>query len=275
MQKVGNTTDTADANGEYTNGNVAQGIPPTIINAEMLNTIQRELVNVVEGADIALDPESYDQLLLSIKNLIAKEIGNKYAKITGDINQKFWVQSAPGDINSAAPVSLLNSELQKKAALNGNSAQKFKVMGVTDDNEAAVAMWQLVNGLNDKANLKGDANVDFYVRNNGDETAAVNNERLSFVLGGYVPKSQFQSGNNGNGSWTKIAGGGQWCRQNINLNANSNNTWTFPASFPGTPGIYITSFNGEFKCWLNGAGPSDCSIYNSGPALNVNVFAIW
>ena len=34
MRKVGSTTDTADANGEYTNGNVANGISPTIINAE-------------------------------------------------------------------------------------------------------------------------------------------------------------------------------------------------------------------------------------------------
>jgi len=90
-----------------------------------------------------------------------------------------------------------------------------------------------------------------------------------------VAYNQFQSGNNGNGAWTKLPGGGQWCRQNINLSANANTTWTFPASFPGTPGIYITTFNGAFQCWLNGAGPNDCGIYNNGPALNVNVFAIW
>lgn len=260
MQKVGNTTDTADANGEYTNGNVAQGIPPTIINAEMLNTFQRELVNVVEGAGMTLDPQSYDQLLLSIKK-ITQESGDKYAKITGDTNQKFWVKSAPGDVNSAVPVSLLNIELQEKA------------------------------------NLNGDANVDFYVRNNGNTSAAVNNERLDFVLGNYAYKggdasqgfavaggssansavafNQFQSGNNGNGAWVKLPGGGQWCRTNLNLTANGNTTWTFPASFPNTPGIYITTINGEFKCWMNGAGPSDCSIYNNGPALNVNVLAIW
>ncbi len=29
MRKVGSTTDTADANGEYTNGNVANGVSPT------------------------------------------------------------------------------------------------------------------------------------------------------------------------------------------------------------------------------------------------------
>ncbi|HHS9742996.1 TPA: phage tail protein [Raoultella ornithinolytica] len=67
MKKVGSTTDTADANGEYTNGNVANGVSPTIINAEMLNTFQRELVNAVEGSGIALNPNDDGQLLKAIK----------------------------------------------------------------------------------------------------------------------------------------------------------------------------------------------------------------
>ncbi|MBN5207756.1 phage tail protein [Serratia marcescens] len=66
MRKVGSTTDTADANGEYTNGNVAQGIPPTIINAEMLNTFQRELIGVVEGAGMELDPADDNQVVKAI-----------------------------------------------------------------------------------------------------------------------------------------------------------------------------------------------------------------
>ncbi|EME1467873.1 phage tail protein [Serratia marcescens] len=71
MRKVGSTTDTADANGEYTNGNVAQGIPPTIINAEMLNTFQRELVNIVEGAGISLDPSNDSQVLEAVRKLLS------------------------------------------------------------------------------------------------------------------------------------------------------------------------------------------------------------
>ncbi len=71
MRKVGSTTDTADSNGEYTNGNVANGIPPTIINAEMLNTFQRELVAVVEGAGMTLDPEDDGQ----VKKAIEKSLG--------------------------------------------------------------------------------------------------------------------------------------------------------------------------------------------------------
>ncbi|HIC7643325.1 TPA: phage tail protein [Serratia liquefaciens] len=70
MRKVGSTTDTADANGEYTNGNVAQGIPPTIINAEMLNTFQRELIGVVEGAGMTLDPADDNQVAKAINKKV-------------------------------------------------------------------------------------------------------------------------------------------------------------------------------------------------------------
>lgn len=252
----------------FTNGDPTTGRRSTDLNSDMWDAIQEEIANAIEGNGIALEKSKHNQLLLAIRKAITdsgflkksndlsdlqdkiisrsnlqvysqSECDNKYAKITGDINQKLWVKSAPGDVNSAVPVSLLDSGLQKKA------------------------------------NLNGDSNVDFYVRDNGDATAAVNNERMNFVLRNYTSLSQFQSGNNGNGSWTKIAGGGQWCRQNMNLNSNSNNTWTFPASFPSAPAIFITSFNGAFQCWLNGAGPSDCSIYNNGPGLNVNVLAIW
>ncbi|WMT13342.1 glycine-rich domain-containing protein [Serratia fonticola] len=66
MQKVGSTTDTADANGEWTNGNVAQGVSPTVINAAILNTHQRELVNIVESAGMQLDPNDDGQVLKAI-----------------------------------------------------------------------------------------------------------------------------------------------------------------------------------------------------------------
>lgn len=74
MRKVGSTTDTADANGEYTNGNVANGVSPTIINAEMLNTFQRELVNAVEGSSLTLDQNDDRQLLKAIKMLIGNNV---------------------------------------------------------------------------------------------------------------------------------------------------------------------------------------------------------
>lgn len=43
-------------------------------------------------------------------------------------------------------------------------------------------------GLDGKANKNGDVNTDFYVRNNGDTGAAVNNARLEFRLSSYAYK---------------------------------------------------------------------------------------
>ncbi|AVF34833.1 hypothetical protein [Rahnella sikkimica] len=70
MQKIGNITTTADANGEWTNGNVAAGTPPTILDAAWLNTVQRELASVVTGGGLVLDPTNDAQVLAALKLLI-------------------------------------------------------------------------------------------------------------------------------------------------------------------------------------------------------------
>ncbi|RYJ17463.1 phage tail protein [Rahnella variigena] len=70
MQKIGSITSTADANGEWTNGNVAAGTPPTILDAGWLNTVQRELANIVTGGGITLDPTNDAQVLSALKNIL-------------------------------------------------------------------------------------------------------------------------------------------------------------------------------------------------------------
>lgn len=153
------------------------------------------------------------------------------------------------------------------------------------------------NLLNAKADLGGNANQDFQMANSGTGNRGVNNDRLNYVLQSYaavagnqytpfsvggatnaahaVRLDQFQSGVNGNGAWTKLPGGGQWCRQNLTLAANGTTTWTFPAGFSAAPAVFVTAINGAFQCWLNGIGANNCGIYNNGAALNVNLLAVW
>ncbi|QWA09783.1 hypothetical protein GTU79_21080 [Sodalis ligni] len=76
MQKIGNITNTADINGEWTNGNVAGGVPPTIIDAGWLNTIQRELANIVQSAGLALNPAIDTQVLAAIQALFIQKANN-------------------------------------------------------------------------------------------------------------------------------------------------------------------------------------------------------
>lgn len=70
MQKIGNITTTATPEGEFTNGVVAGGIVPTNLDAAWFNTVQRELVNAVEGAELTLDPNNDGQLLAAIKSIV-------------------------------------------------------------------------------------------------------------------------------------------------------------------------------------------------------------
>ncbi|WP_226020215.1 phage baseplate protein [Serratia symbiotica] len=73
MQKIGDITTTADPQGEFTDGNVAQGVSPTILPAAWFNTMQRELVNTVKGAGLLIDPKNDGQILSAIEALIASK----------------------------------------------------------------------------------------------------------------------------------------------------------------------------------------------------------
>lgn len=71
MQKIGNIPNTrADNNGEFTDGNVAGGVPPTILPAEWFNTIQRELISILSAAGITPDSNKFDQVSKAVSKLI-------------------------------------------------------------------------------------------------------------------------------------------------------------------------------------------------------------
>lgn len=101
MQKVGSVTETADQNSEFTNGNVAQGVQPTILESAIFNTWQREMCNVVEGSGISLDPKDDGQVLKAIKKTNKDQApaalsGNGYQKLpSGLIIQ--WLSGVSGN----------------------------------------------------------------------------------------------------------------------------------------------------------------------------------
>ncbi|MGP2408839.1 hypothetical protein V2A84_04310 [Yersinia sp. 2553 StPb PI] len=71
MQKIGDIPNSrADNNGEFTDGNVAGGVPPTILPAEWFNTLQRELMSVLSAANIDADSEKFDQVATAVSKLI-------------------------------------------------------------------------------------------------------------------------------------------------------------------------------------------------------------
>lgn len=291
MQKIGNITATATSDGLFTNGSVASGVSPTILDAAWFNTIQNELVAIVLAGGLTLDPANDAQVLAAINKLLAAK-----ALLAGNVNQQFFVKDATAD-GHAVNLGQLNTGLGTRALLAGNVNQQFSAKDASTDGHV-VNLGQLNLALGKKAGLNGNAQTDFYVRNNGETSAAVNNERLNFVLGNYAYKGgdagqgfavaggtaansavaygQFQAGTNGNGAWIKLPNGAQWCRQNLSIPAKTNVIWTYPAGFTAPPAVFITGINGDPAVWSTGVGASNAGIYNNNDsALNVNLLAIW
>ncbi|ARF52795.1 hypothetical protein [Pantoea stewartii] len=69
MQKIGSVTDTADQNGEFTDGSGASAVESTLLPAAWFNTIQRELIAIVTAAGLTPDPTNDAQLLAALKIL--------------------------------------------------------------------------------------------------------------------------------------------------------------------------------------------------------------
>lgn len=74
MQKIGDITDTADGNGEFTDGNVAGNVQPTELMAAWFNSVQREIIAVLAAAGIAPDKTNDKQLSEAIQAILSKGI---------------------------------------------------------------------------------------------------------------------------------------------------------------------------------------------------------
>lgn len=98
MKKIGDVTSTADKNGEWTNGNVAAGIPPTVLESGWLNSVQREILGVLTKAGIPQDKNNDNQLSEAISKIIT---GGNYATAE-DLKKKLTKNENGADIPDPA-----------------------------------------------------------------------------------------------------------------------------------------------------------------------------
>lgn len=87
MLKISDVESTA-LDGLFTDGKISGGIPPTRLVAAWFNAIQTELVNVVEGAGIELDPENSTQVLEALNKLFSISDYLKKSLNLSDLNDK-------------------------------------------------------------------------------------------------------------------------------------------------------------------------------------------
>jgi len=71
MQKISDSTNTADSAGEFTEGNPVGGIPATQIKANWLNSVQRELINLLKRAGLTPDVKKDDQVADAISQIVS------------------------------------------------------------------------------------------------------------------------------------------------------------------------------------------------------------
>ncbi|MGV8000577.1 tail fiber protein [Photorhabdus temperata subsp. temperata] len=170
MQKIGDITNTADKNGEFTNGNVAAGIAPTLLDAGWFNTVQRELINAVQGSGIKLDSKNDSQLFAAIKKLIdssAVEVHDasltqkgitQLTDKTGSSNTLAATQKLVTDVNNNANTKL--SKSQNGADIPDKNAF-VKNLGLAETVERANGAYQKSGGV---VNGNVDATGSIYGR---------------------------------------------------------------------------------------------------------------
>ncbi|MCG9534238.1 phage tail protein [Providencia huaxiensis] len=133
MKKIGDITNTADKNGEFTDGNVAAGTPPTQLMGAWFNSVQREILNVLAKAGIPQSATKEDQLAEAITKLVAGAgylpTGYSYSKIESDGRYQPKGNYAPA------------GDYATNTALNNGLNQKFdKTGGVVDGGVTGAAL---------------------------------------------------------------------------------------------------------------------------------------
>ena len=85
MLKIGDVTATANPSSEFTEGAPTTGVPPTLIKAAWLTTVQRELIAILAAANITPAVGDDDQVVEAITSLIRSN-ATGYVADTGTAN---------------------------------------------------------------------------------------------------------------------------------------------------------------------------------------------
>ncbi|MGO2306663.1 MAG: hypothetical protein ACTH5W_18380 [Providencia sp.] len=134
MKKIGDITNTADKNGEFTDGNVAAGTPPTQLMGAWFNSVQREILNVLAKAGVPQSATKEDQLAEAITKMVASAgylpAGYSYSKTESDGKYQPKGNYAPsGDyVTNTALANGLALKFDKASVVQGIGISTIQVM---------------------------------------------------------------------------------------------------------------------------------------------------
>lgn len=169
MQRVGDSTSTANGAGEFTQGQPGSGVDATMITVAWLNTVQRELVNLVVGSGQELEPTDDAQVFKAVKALQElastwEKIADKPTTISGfGITDAFTksettgaIQDAVDDLVGLSPADL--DTLEKLAGAVGNDPGFAEA--VTDELAKKAAKATTLSGYGISPASQADAEAD-------------------------------------------------------------------------------------------------------------------
>ncbi|CNL16360.1 bacteriophage tail fiber protein [Yersinia frederiksenii] len=161
MQKIGNIPNTrADNNGEFTDGNVAGGVPPTILPAEWFNTIQRELISVLSAAGITPDSNKFDQVSKAVSKLITD---GGFLKTVNNLSE-IKTAGAPAIAATLSNIGALSTTGTAAAATKLATARK--ISGVDFDGTKDITL-PFINTTDANIQLAGNLTAQGHITSQG------------------------------------------------------------------------------------------------------------
>ncbi len=166
MQKISSSTSTATPGGEFTEGSPAGGVPATLITAEWLNSVQRELLAVLAAAGVPLDESNNAQLVVALSKL------NTWAKIS----EKPTTRNGYGlkDVYDKTETAELFAN-----ALGGKLDKKIPV--VANLNDAPVGMFAAATATAQNSPVGGQGTIWGFTYL--DPTVSSSKTQIAFVVG--------------------------------------------------------------------------------------------
>lgn len=178
MKKIGDITNTADKNGEFTDGNVAAGTPPTQLMGAWFNSVQREILNVLAKAGIPQSATKEDQLAEAISQIISNGKYASTAYVDNGLNKKIDkanISGVKGNDNDKVPsLNLFTTETGKLATkadlATGLDGKVDKKGGTLTGGLVLPSVTVLRDSVNNRLNLypsvtDGDDSLAFFQYN--------------------------------------------------------------------------------------------------------------
>lgn len=234
----------------FSAGNPTGGIPATYVSPEWCDNVQQELINVIEGAGLTVNPASKTQIYQAILAMISGNAANDYKASVRAATTANIANLAGGAPNTLDGVTLVaNDRILVKDQTTGS---QNGIYVVTTLGTGANGTWTRATDADGVGELtsgaivaveQGTANADSQWMLTTDGSITIGTTSLTFARKDVPPGLMSTTG------YQKLPGGliVQWGA--VTVNASSNATISWPIAFLNN---FFTAFTGRITAGAGG-----------------------